>query len=203
MENRILIEGERVQGVGYRLFLLQKALENGIGRIYIRNLNTDEVELLVHDEENKIESFYEIISKEKPLEVEVSSVEKKPYENKIPIPQIDRYFRFLTLEQLIRGKEEIVKNVPEFIGRKMKPVVTALTGIGDKLSDVHDKLNGIDEKLDRVADRFCIFVEYMKSMDEKLRGVDDKLSKLTTLPEKIDTLPDRIAEALDKRLKKR
>lgn len=137
---RILIKGDKVQGVGYRLFLLQKALESGIDRIYIRNIDSDKVELLIHDEESRVESFYKIIRKERPAEAEVSSIDKEPYENKIPIPQIDRYFQFLTLEQLVKGREEVVKKVPDFLSKRIEPVATALNGISDKLGNLYDRL---------------------------------------------------------------
>jgi acylphosphatase len=38
---RILIEGEKVQGVRYRLFLLEKAMESGIEKIYVRNIDKE------------------------------------------------------------------------------------------------------------------------------------------------------------------
>jgi acylphosphatase len=49
---RIVIEGEMVQGVGYRIFLTQKALESGIDKILPRNIDKDKVEVLVEDEES-------------------------------------------------------------------------------------------------------------------------------------------------------
>jgi acylphosphatase len=45
---RIVIEGERVQGVGYRIFLTQKALESGIDKILLRNIDKDK-EVFVED----------------------------------------------------------------------------------------------------------------------------------------------------------
>jgi len=64
---RILIEGKRVQQIGYRIFLLEKALENGIERIYARNFNRNKIELLLADEEDKVNNFYEILEKERTL----------------------------------------------------------------------------------------------------------------------------------------
>jgi acylphosphatase len=184
---RILIEGEKVQEVGYRIFLLEKALENGIKRIYTRNLDKNKVELLLSDEKDKINSFYEVVKKEKPKGAIVKDVKKEPYDNKIPIPPIDRYFQFLTLEQLSRGREEIIK-LPEFVSRTIETVALAL--------------KGIDEKFGNVAQKFGIFGQYAKEMDKKLTGMNEKLDKIATLPEKIDTLPERIADALEKSKKK-
>ena len=105
---RILIGGERVQGVGYRIFLLRKAFECGIKNIYARNIDTDKVEGLVSDEEYKVDSFYETLEKEKPKEAIVKYVKRKPYDNKIPTPTID-FLHLLTFEELSEGREEVVK----------------------------------------------------------------------------------------------
>jgi len=174
---RILIKGKTVQQVGYRIFLLEKALENGIERIYARNLDKNKVELLLTDEEDKINKFYKVIKTEKPEGATLESIKKKPYDGKVPIPSIDRYFQFLTLEQLTKGREEVVK-LPTFVGGAIQTVASAL--------------KGIDEKFGTVAQRFGIFGDYAKRMDKKLTGMNEKL----------DTLPERIAEALSSNKKK-
>ena len=57
------------------------------------------------------------------------------YEDKIQIPPIERYFQFLTLEQRSRGREETLK-LPEFVGRSIETVASALKGIDEKLNKV-------------------------------------------------------------------
>lgn len=178
---RILIEGKAVQKIGYRIFLLEKALENGIGNIYLRNIDKDKVELLLSDEEDKINNFYELVKSERPSGAAVETVKKEPYKGKTLIPSIERYFQFLTLEQLSKGREEVLR-LPEFVGSAVETVASAL--------------KGIDEKFGNVAQRFGVFGEYAKKMDGKLTKIDEKLNKITTLPEKIDALPERIAKAM-------
>lgn len=184
---RILVEGEKVQEVGYRIFLLEKALENDIDRIYARNINDNKVELLLSDDKDKVNNFYNVVKKERFRGAIVKDVKKEPYDGKIPIPPIERYFQFLTLEQLSRGREEVLK-LPRFVGGAIETVAFAL--------------KGIDEKFGDVTQRFGIFGKYAKRMDEKLAAMDEKLDKIATLPKKIDELPGRIAEALSSRKKK-
>lgn len=183
---KIIIEGNRVQEVGYRMFLLEKALENGVERILARNLDKNEVELLLRDQKPKIDRFYEIIKSEKPESATVKDIKKEPYRGKTPIPRIERYFQFLTLEQLSRGRDEILR-FPELVGDAIKEVATPL--------------KGIESRLDNMTQRFGIFGEYAKKMDGKLSGIDEKLDKIATVPEKMDTLPERIAQALTSRKK--
>ena len=106
---RILIEGAKVQKVGYRLFLLERALWSGIENIYVKNVGSNKVELLLRDEEEKVDSFYEVVKSEKPEGATVKSVSREPYLGKVVIPPIDRYFQFLTLEQFSLGQEDVVK----------------------------------------------------------------------------------------------
>lgn len=174
---RILIKGEKVQEIGYRIFLLEKALESNIEKIYARNLDKDKVELLISDEENKINNFFGVVKKERPAGAIVKDVRREPYDGKIPIPSIDRYFQFLTLEQLSRGREEVLK-LPRFVSEALGTVASAV--------------KGIDEKLGNMTERFGIFGESAKRMDNRLAGIDQKL----------ETLPDRIAEAINPRTKK-
>jgi acylphosphatase len=178
---RILIEGKKVQKMGYRIFLLEKALENGIENVYARNIDRDKVEILLSDEKDKIEKFYEVIRSEKPSGALVKHIRKQPYDGKTPIPPINRYFQFLTLEQLSMGREEVLK-LPRFVGSALETVASAL--------------KGIDEKFGDVAQRFGVFGEYAQKMDAKLTGIDEKLDKIATLPEKIDKLPEKIAKAI-------
>ncbi|MEM3601346.1 MAG: acylphosphatase [Candidatus Bathyarchaeia archaeon] len=159
---RVLIEGIKVQGVGYRLFLLEKAIESGVEKNYARNIDKNKVELLVSDEENKVKSFYQKISSETPKEAKVESIKEEPYEGKIPIPSIDRYFHFLTLEQLSRGKEEVIK-LPTAVERALKPISSSLSSL--------------DEKFDKVVERFGLFAQYAKSMDEKLDKLPERIAK--------------------------
>jgi acylphosphatase len=159
---RILIEGKKVQGIGYRMFLLERALLKSIGRLYVRNIDEDKVELLVSDEESKVNDFYEVISKERPKDAEVANIEKEPYEDAISIPPIDRYFQFLTLEQLSRGREEVV-GLPEILVKTMEPVASALIGINGKFA--------------QVVDKFGVFGEYARGIDEKLDALPDRIAE--------------------------
>jgi acylphosphatase len=188
---RILIEGTKVQEIGYRLFLLEKALENGIGRIYAKNVDDDKLELLVDDVNERLENFYQVVLKDRPKGAMVDNIAKEPYSGDMQIPSIDRYFQFLTLDQMSRGREEIIR-LPGFVGSSLEKLTTALGGIDQKFGEVIDRFGvfgeqakGMNYKLEKQGER-------LGSMDDKLGGIDDKLN----------TLPERIAEAIYSKEKK-
>lgn len=144
---RILIEGERVQGVGYRIFLLRKAFECGIRNLYARNVDADKVEALVSDEEYKVDGFYEALEKEKPKEAIVKYVRREPYNNRIPIPPTIDFLHLLTFEELSEGREELVKLRDEIM--KLPDEITGLRG------EIVGLRGEITEKLpDRIVDAF-------------------------------------------------
>jgi len=194
VSTKLLIEGSKVQQIGYRIFLLEKVMKSGIEKIYTTNLDKNKIEVLIGDEEEKINNFYEIIKRERPKGAIVKDIKKEPYEGDSPIPSIERYLQFLTLEQLSRGREEVIR-LPRFVGKSMEMLATSLSGI-----------EGI---LGNLTERFGIFGQYAKGMkdkltgmDGKLAGMDEKLEKITALPEKIDSLPIKIAEAMRKAAEK-
>jgi acylphosphatase len=170
---RILIEGEKVQGVGYRIFLTQKILETGIEKALPRNVDADKVEVLVEDKEFKIDRFFKIVKEEKPKDAVVKSVRREPYEDEIPIPTIDRYLSYLAAEQLVQGRREIVE-LPDRVAERLP------------LKGIEEALVGIDRKMDAATDRFGVIGDYMKEMSERLNA-----------------LPGRIAEAITKGSRKK
>lgn len=198
---RIIIEGLKVQEIGYRIFLLEKALENGIGNIYARNVDKDKVELLVDNHGERLERFYQVVQDERPEGASVDTIKREPYSGDTLIPPIDRYFQFLTLEQMSRGREEIVK-LPSFVGASLEKVAAALGGIDNKFGEVINRFGLFGEQAKDMNSKLDKVDSKLGGMDEKLGSIDSKFEKLSTLPDKIDLLPDRIAEALYSREKK-
>jgi len=195
---RVLIEGSKVQEIGYRIFLLEKALKNDIKNIYIQNINKDSVELLFDDDEEKINNYYQVIYQEKPKDAVVKSITKEQYSGDAPVPPIEKYFQFLTLEQLSKGREEIVK-LPSFVGYSLEKVATALSGIDSKFGEVIGRFGLFGEQVVGMAGKLDKVDSKLGGMDEKLSGMDDKLGNID---DNLKTLPERIAEAMSEKKKK-
>ena len=170
---RIVIEGEKVQGIGYRIFLTQKALESGIQKILPRNIDEDKVEVLLEDDESRINKFYETVKKEKPVP---SKMKREPYEDEIPVPTIDRYLSYLTAEQLVQGRQQIAE-LPNKVAEKfpLKDISNAILGIHHDFNQATKRFGEISTKLDGIQAEVC---------------------------GKLDSLPERIADALEKSKKK-
>jgi acylphosphatase len=57
VSTKLLIEGLKVQQTGYRIIILEKAMNYGIDRIYATNLNKNKIEVLLSGEDEKINFF--------------------------------------------------------------------------------------------------------------------------------------------------
>ncbi|MEM5793798.1 MAG: acylphosphatase [Candidatus Aenigmatarchaeota archaeon] len=157
---KILIEGEKVQNADYRLFLLEKAMESGIEKIYARNINNDKIEVLVGDGEDNLKLFYKKVTSESPPEAKVKSIKEEPCYEKIL--SIERYFYFLILEQLV-GWEEALDRIEETLDKALKPISSSAASL--------------NEKLDKAAEKLDIFAQYLKAIDEKLDTLPERIAK--------------------------
>jgi acylphosphatase len=73
---RIIVTGF-VQGVGFRYFVLKRALELGV-KGYARNLTSGEVEVVAEADRSRLNEFIELI-KEGPRHAEVRSAVSEPF----------------------------------------------------------------------------------------------------------------------------
>lgn len=94
----------------------------------------------------------------------------------------------MTLEQLGKGREEVLR-LPEFVGKSLEEMTTALKGIDDKFGDALKRFHTIGDSMEETNKKLA-------SVDGKLSGIDEKLDGISSLPDKIDALPERIAEAM-------
>lgn len=198
---RILVEGKKVQNVGYRMFLLGKALESGIQKIYIRNLEQNGVEVLLDDGGERLDSFYDTLSSEEPKNAKIENIKKESYEGSMLIPPIERYFQFLTLEQLSKGREEVLK-LPVFVGKSVDTVASALSGINEKFGSTIERFGVFGESAKEIDGKLNSMDNNLTVVGEELKEISEKLDTIATMPEKIDALPERIAEAISSSKKK-
>jgi len=170
---RFYIKG-KVQGVGYRPYIMKELIKmeglNGIAD----NYKEDSVEVLLEGEENKIlVDFYDFLKKEgnKPREAEVKEISELEFLNStsVHIPEASEYSQALTFEQLGKG-------------------IPILKEIYRSIEGMSTRIDGMDENIKGMSTR-------IEGMDENIRGMREEMR------EGFDKLPERIAEELKKVLK--
>ncbi|MEM0054142.1 MAG: acylphosphatase [Nitrososphaeria archaeon] len=99
MKRKLVIEGDRVQEVGYRLFLFDIAESYGLKGFYAKNVDKN-VEVLVEGEDNLVESFIKEVTKSFPQYALVKNVRIEDYDG--PVTSVESFYRSLSLQQLTK-----------------------------------------------------------------------------------------------------
>jgi acylphosphatase len=97
MKRRLLIKGNVVHDIGFRLFLYEHAEALGITEFQARNIERA-VEVLVGGEEAEIAKFVEVVEHEIPERADVEDIELEEYEGKIK--PIERFAQSFMLAQM-------------------------------------------------------------------------------------------------------
>ena len=179
---RYYIRG-KVQGVGYRPYIMKEVIKreglNGIAD----NYKKDSVEVLLEGEEDGIVDFYDFLKKEenKPQEAEVKEISELEFFNStsIHVPKASEYSQALTFEQLGKG-------IPI-----LKEIYRSIEGTNENIKGMSTRIEGMDENIQGMSTRIEGMDENIKEMNESIKGMDEKLDKL----------PERIAKELKEVLK--
>jgi len=137
---RILIKGKKVQHVGYRLFVAQLALRERLRQFNVSNV-PEGVEILVGDETERIDRFYDSLKTEAPPHAEGAEVMVPVPYNDTDIPSLDEYVKYDFPALHAETTSEIVNE-----GLALRSVVAKLPG---GIAASLDKTLGT--KLDNIA----------------------------------------------------
>lgn len=164
MKRRIKIRGERVQDVGYRLFLMQFAEQLGLRGFQARNV-VDGVECLVEGDEEKVKDFLELTRTRFPEFASVREVIDEEYEGSVM--STEGFYRMLSLEQLVK-----IVNV----GLSMLEKQDAMLGKQDTMLG---KMDLMLEKQDAMIDEIRALRQDLKSwMDERLSRIEREIAEI-------------------------
>jgi hydrogenase maturation factor HypF (carbamoyltransferase family) len=140
---RILIKGEKVQHVGYRLLVAQMALRQRLRRFNVSNV-AGGVEVLVGDTAKKIDEFYDSLKKNMPPHAVGAEVMPQERYNDTDIPTLEQYVKYdfpalhaeTTSEIVNEGLvlRGVVKSLPEGIAKSLDST------LGKRLQEIADLL---------------------------------------------------------------
>lgn len=107
------VEGQKVQGIGYRAHLAMLALISGVERLYAENLppENDLQKVVVYAgarSKRKVNRFYESVKEKIPAgAIGVRVTKPAPYHSKIEVPPVLSYVNTLTAGELEKGISSI------------------------------------------------------------------------------------------------
>jgi len=157
MKIRVVISGKSVHDVGYRVFLLNKAILECIEGFYVTNGvgpdNYGQVIVLAEGDEGAITGFSGFLKECFPPHVQVESVIIEPYDRRV-VSIID-FMHLLQVEQLDKGIPAIlsIKKTKEKMLEKQEQTFGEIQGMRTDLkTQMDDRFNKIEHELQMVKD---------------------------------------------------
>jgi acylphosphatase len=186
-KRRVVIKGDKVQDVGYRLFLLEAAESFGLKGFQARNVE-NYVEFLIEGEEKQVAEFIKFAKTNYPEFAKVESVVDEDYEGNVM--SIEGFYRSFSLNQLVK----IVNTGISMLGKQ-----DLMLGKQDLMLDKQDKMLG---KMDLMLEKQDKMLEKQDKMLEKQDKMLEKQDKMLEKQDKMLEKQDRMLEKQDKMLEK-
>jgi acylphosphatase len=160
MKHKVKITGRKVHEVGYRVFLLRKALELGVERFNASNTKENGMQVLIaflEGNKDQIAAFQEFANENEPEDAEVSDRVFEDYEGYVI--GIADYMHLIQVEQLSKGIPAILS-----IDRKQ-----------DRMLEKQDKML---EKQDRMLEKQDTTIRILERVSEDTSDMKSTLSRI-------------------------
>ncbi|MEE8403341.1 MAG: acylphosphatase [Candidatus Hydrothermarchaeaceae archaeon] len=162
---KITITGERVHGVGYRLFIFEEADALFIQNFDAKNVGKWAVVALAEGDETQVKKFTDFCGSNFPADASVGDVSVEGYEGKIK--SIDSFRDSLSINQLSKiarvgvdmlgkqdamlGKQDDIIEVIKNEGEKTRDTLTK--HLGDDITELRQEIASIKATLSRVLEK--------------------------------------------------
>ncbi len=105
IKNKIIIQGPKVHDVGYRVFLLKRALQSGLTGFSAFNQispdNGQQVEICIEGDPESVDEYTAVVQENIPVHAIVTNISIEPYSKRV-IGIMD-YMHLVQVEQLDKG----------------------------------------------------------------------------------------------------
>jgi len=146
IKKKIIIKGQKVHDVGYRLFLLDEAEARLIPFLSVKNIRNKAqvVEVLACGEEDRIERYIEFVKNNFPDDAEVDSVSVEDYEG--DIRTIESFSRSFSISQLSK------------IARTGVAMLNLQSDMNDTLSNMNGVQSSMNESIKEISGKQDIMI---------------------------------------------
>lgn len=198
MKKKIIIEGEKVHNVGYRPFLLRKAMELGIRNYDANNVKEngkETVEVLIDGEGRQVEAFMAFARESYPPKARVSEVrEAEPPESVMPIDDYDKVLAAEQQNTIVQSGIEMLGKQDQMLG-KQDETIHEVRGAGNKVDSGNKTLG---EKIDNVGNKVGALDTHMNkrfdTLDDKYGRISSDISKAIKGIEQVARNTEKILE---------
>jgi len=164
MKRRLVIKGDVVHDIGFRLFLYEHAEVLDITEFQARNVERA-VEVLVGGDEAEVAKFVEFVEQERPERADVEDIEIGGYEGKIK--PIDRFAQSFMLAQMgkfvnigmemLATEKAIKKDTGRMLG-KQDETLSEVKGLREDLkSYMEERFERIEHEISVIKEKIGVF----------------------------------------------
>jgi len=166
MKRRLVIKGDVVHDIGFRLFLYEHAEVLDITEFQARNVERA-VEVLVGGDEAEVAKFVEFVEQERPERADVEDIEIGEYKGKIkPIERFAQSFMLTQMGKFVNiGMEMLAteKAIKKDTGRMLEKQDSLLGKQDETLSEVkglrEDLKSYMEERFERIEHEISVIKE--------------------------------------------
>ena len=182
MKRRVIIKGNVVQDIGFRLFLYEHAEALDITEFQARNIERA-VEVLVGGEAAEVAKFVEVVEHERPERADMEDIELEEYEGKIkPIERFAQSFmlaqmgKFVNIGMEMLATEKAIKNDTGQILEKQDSLLGKQDSLLGKQDSLLGKQDSLLEKQDETLSEMKGLREDLKSyMEERFERIEHEI----------------------------
>ena len=179
---RIVIKGEVVQDIGFRLFLYEHADALDITEFRARNIE-EGVEVLVGGEEVEVDKFVDFVRKERPERAEVGAIEVEAYEGKIkPIERFAQSFMLAQMGKFVNIGMEMVateKEIKKDTGMMLEKQDSMLEKQDETIGAIREVSEKIDQSKEDIVTEIRSLREDLKSyMEGRFERIEQEIGAI-------------------------
>jgi acylphosphatase len=174
MKHKVKITGRKVHEVGYRVFLLRKALELGVERFNASNTKENGMQVLIaflEGNKDQIAAFQEFANENEPEDAEVSDRVFEDYDGYVI--GIADYMHLIQVEQLSKGIPAILS-----IDRKQDRMLEKQDKMLEKQDRMLEKQDRMLEKQDRMLEKQDTTIRILERVSEDTSDMKSTLSRI-------------------------
>ncbi|MDK2372784.1 MAG: acylphosphatase [Candidatus Korarchaeota archaeon] len=176
MKRRLIIEGEKVQDIGYRMFLLNLAGEHDLTGFQARNVGKKAVEALYEGDDGAVRAFEDDVREMAPEGARVDRIHFEDYDG--PIKDIERFrshFMTLQLGKMIEVGLTMIQELRAFREESKQNQETMIQNqqlMIQKQDETLEELKGIRKDLKSILDRRLAELERDVALIKERLGIE-------------------------------
>ena len=164
MKRRLVIKGDVVHDIGFRLFLFEHAEVLDITEFQARNVERA-VEVLVGGDEAEVAKFVEFVEQERSERADVEDIEIGGYEGKIkPIDRFAQGFmlaqmgKFVNIGMEMLATEKAIKKDTGRMLEKQDETISEVKGLREDLkSYMEERFERIEHEISAIKEKIGVF----------------------------------------------